>query len=137
MREDILMLLPPFARNRLYMYPVPDQGPLANRRDCHWTAFNFFNDPPDDKFVNPQSVLDARNNDYVLIPGQPMMGDIAMFMAGTSIIHSCVYIADDFYFTKNGPSFISPWVLMRREDIRAFFPAYENLTIEHYRLKKN
>jgi hypothetical protein len=135
---DVALLLPPFARDRLYMYPLPSANPIAMHRDCHWSAFNFFNDTPDDRFADPAKVRAELDANYMLSEKTPRLGDIGMLSTADSrIIHSRVYIADDLYFSKNGPSHISPWVLMRMPDIKNLFPAYENLTVQHYRLKKN
>ena len=50
LRIDVAHLLPPFARRRLYSYPNPATYSPAQAPDCYWTALNFFNDPPDDRF---------------------------------------------------------------------------------------
>ena len=137
MRIDISLLLPPFARNRLYMYPLPSSNPVAMHRDCHWTAFNFFSETPDDKFADPAKIKAQLDTSYGLISDTPRLGDIAMFNTPDDrVVHSCVYIADDLYFSKNGPSHISPWVLMRLADVKALFPAYDELAVKHYRLLK-
>ncbi len=137
MRIDVSLLLPPFARNRLYMYPLPSSNPVAMHRDCHWTAFNFFSEIPDDKFTDPAKVKAQLETSYGLISDAPRLGDIAMLNTPDDrIVHSCVYIADDLYFSKNGPSHISPWVLMRLADVKALFPAYDGLAVKHYRLLK-
>ena len=137
MRVDIALLLPPFARNRLYMYPLPSLNPAAMHRDCHWTAFNFFSDMPDDKYADPAKVKSQLVMNYAPISDAPRLGDIALLNTSDDrIVHSCVYIADDLYFSKNGPSHISPWVLMRLADVKALFPAYDGLAVKHYRLLK-
>ena len=134
---DVALLLPRFARDRLYMYPRSNSSPIAMHRDCHWSAFNFFNDSPDDRFADPAQVKTELDANYALTTQPTQLGDIGMLTTSDNrIIHSCVYIADDFYFSKNGPSHISPWVLMRMADIKKLFPAYDNLTVQHYRMKK-
>ena len=44
-------LLPPFARGRLFTSPVPSK-PGDVPEDCHWSALNFFNTTPDDRFAD-------------------------------------------------------------------------------------
>jgi hypothetical protein len=98
---------------------------------------NFFNEPPDDRYDNPEVVRATVQNDYYPVPGSPTFGDLVLFSApGFGIIHSAVYVADDILFTKGGPSFTSPWLLMTKNEVLAAFPAYEDLNVSYCRLKK-
>lgn len=45
---SLLYLLPKFARERLYTFPMPTQTG-DTQMDCHWTALNFLNETPDDR----------------------------------------------------------------------------------------
>ncbi len=138
MQVETLVLMPPFVRANLYRYPAQSDSAVAQHRDCHWSAFNFFNEVADDRFVDPEKIKETLNADYRLVEGAPQLGDIGMLSTPDNrTVLSSVFIADDIYFTKNGPSHISPWVLMKIKDIQALFPAYEQLEIKHYRLKKN
>jgi hypothetical protein len=68
--------------------------------------------------------------------GKPTFGDIIMFTKPDgSIIHSCVFIADDIVYTKNGASPNAPWILMSLSDVVAFYPSNEPLDIQYYRAK--
>lgn len=49
---NIVWLLPPFARLRLYTFPYALKDPTAARQDCFFTSLNFFNDPPDTNFFD-------------------------------------------------------------------------------------
>lgn len=132
----ITLLLPPFARARLYTYPMPG-GPQSKRHDCHWTAMNFFNDPPDERFVDANAIVSAIGKDYYPLPGPPALGDLVLFSApDQTIVHSAIYVADDIVFTKNGPHFTSPWLLMTEAEVMASFPAYDKLNVTYHRLKK-
>ena len=51
------------------------------------------------------------------------------------VIHSCVYIADNIVFTKNGSASSSPWILMDLEDVIAFYSSEKPLDIQRYRRK--
>ncbi len=35
--------------------------------------------------------------------------------------HSCVHLADNLVFTKNGRNRLSPWVIMRLEDVKKVY----------------
>ncbi|MFO1514612.1 MAG: hypothetical protein U1F83_17160, partial [Verrucomicrobiota bacterium] len=49
---SLVYFLPPFARERLYTFPMPPRaGEPA--MDCHWSSLNFFSDQPEDRFGDP------------------------------------------------------------------------------------
>lgn len=135
---DIVHLLPRFARSRLYSYPSPDEPGSMSYMDCHWTVLNFFNQEPDPRFQDIAEVGMAFRSNYHPVTGRPRYGDIYLFtQANGDVIHSCVYIADNIVFTKNGASPSSPWILMKYEDVVAFYPSSQPLDIQRYRLKFN
>jgi len=131
---DISNLLPAFARQRLYRFPDPlpesDLGP-----GCHWSAFNFFNqNTPDDSLHTPAGVEKLLREKYVPATGEPRFGDIILLtLPDGSSIHSAVHIADGIVFTKNGPSLATPYVLSTMEDMLAFYPTSERITLSYYR----
>lgn len=134
---DVSLLLPVFARERLYTYPTPSTNTQGVSRDCHWTALNFFNETPDDRYGRPEVIVSTIEKDYYPVPGNPSFGDLVLVHAlDRTIVHSAVFIADDILFTKNGPSFTSPWLLMTQAEVLASFPAYEKLSVTYCRLKK-
>jgi hypothetical protein len=134
---DVVHLLPPFARALLYTYPVPSETAAAAARDCHWTSLNFFNNPPDDRYLRLDAVRDALLNDYQPYAGEPALGDIVMFFTPEGRgIHSCVYVADGIVFTKNGPSPAVPWLLARLEDVTAYYSVNAPLRTQLYRAKR-
>ncbi len=131
---DVAHLLPRFPRARLYTYPQPTDHPEDGLHDCHWTCLNFFNDPPDEKYADDAIVKQTLETQYVRVVGRPALGDIFVFARPDGkVIHSCVYIADDIVFTKNGSSSIMPWILMNLSDVIAFYPAEPPLTISAFR----
>lgn len=133
---DIIHLLPRLPRSLLYTYPSPNEPGSRTYLDCHWTVLNFFNSRPDERFQEIEAVGDAFRNDYYPISGKPIFGDIIMFARPDgSIIHSCVFIADDIVYTKNGASPNAPWILMSLSDVVAFYPSNEPLDIQYYRAK--
>lgn len=133
---DVAHLLPRFARARLYTYPEPSDHPDDLNHDCHWTSLNFFNDPPDERFADGAVVKRTLEQDYMPIVGRPMFGDVfVLTQPDGTVIHSCVYIADDIVFTKNGYSFSMPWVLMNLSDVVAYYQAGPPLSVRAFRRK--
>ncbi|MBP6507548.1 MAG: hypothetical protein KA257_08275 [Opitutaceae bacterium] len=133
---DIIHLLPRLPRSLLYTYPLPTEPGSRTYLDCHWTVLNFFNAKPDDRFQNIDEVTKAFLNDYYPVTGALTFGDILLFAKPNgAIIHSCVYLADDIVYTKNGASPNAPWILMSLSDVIAFYPSREPLDIQYYRSK--
>jgi hypothetical protein len=115
----ILYFLPPFARERLYTYPLPSQlGDPA--MDCHWSTMNFFNATPDNRFSDPQYTSAYIATNFYPIAKPTAYGDVIMLLDDRDhAIHSAVYLAEDIVFTKNGNNFAQPWMLMRLKDLEA------------------
>jgi hypothetical protein len=121
---SITSLLPPFAATRLYTFPCSWDDPNAGHQDCFFTALNFFRETGDTNFLNPEAVERALESDYAPIKDQPTYGDLVLLMSeGRECMHVCVYIADDFVFTKNGLNTLQPWVLMRLRDMLSYYPS--------------
>ena len=75
--------------------------------------------------------------DYYPTAGTPALGDIVMLLRpGGRGVHSCVYVADDIVFTKNGPSFSTPWQLARLESVIEFYSLIEPLEVRRYRRRE-
>lgn len=112
--------LPPFARLRLYTYPHP-RDPTVMRQDCFWSAMNFFNSTPDDGFFDPGYTQKVLERDYARVRDDSRrFGDLIMLVgANSQALHMCVFIADDFVFTKNGANPQQPWVLMKLSEMLA------------------
>jgi len=79
-------------------------------------------------------VEEVLHRDYVPVTGEPRFGDIILLTLpdGTSI-HSANYIADGIVFTKNGPSLATPFLLSTLEDMLAFYPSGEGITLQYFR----
>jgi hypothetical protein len=133
---DVAHLLPRLARMLLYTYPLPSStdGP---KRDCHWTSLNFLNLETDDRFLDQAIVKKTIETDYYVVPGEMTFGDVLLFFKpDNTLVHSCVYIADNIVFTKNGTSFAMPWILMTLPDVQAFYPSDPPLQMFAFRLKR-
>lgn len=133
---DLVHLLPRLPRSLLYTYPAAEENGSTTFLDCHWTVLNFYNPVPDDRYQHLDAVTQAFARDYYTVTGSRTYGDILMFARPDgSVVHSCLYLADDIVFTKNGASANSPWILMSLPDVVAFYPDTEPLDIQTYRAK--
>ncbi len=135
---DIVHLLPRFARQRLYTYPILAKGVVDPRYDCHWSSMNFWNDPPDNRLGEDPSYAKAvLTRDYESVSEPYEFGDLIFIAnAGNTGIHSAVYIADDIVFTKNGSSITSPWIFMKLPRMLAYYANQgEDLHVLAYRRK--
>lgn len=139
-RIDVAHLLPPRPSGALMSFPLPSTNPEDLHKDCHWTALNFFRDPPDARYSNKDEVRQAYINDYYPVLSDPRYGDILIIKKPDgSIIHSAVVIADDVVYTKNSNLFRDPFILMRIPDMMTEFRAQvgedESLSVAFYRNK--
>lgn len=139
---DVIELLPPFPTGLLYTFPFPGNpldGPLQ-RRDCHWTTFNFFRDKPDPRNSDTRHIFEQLKQDYYQVTGDPRFGDAVLFAKPDgSIIHSAVFLAGDIVFTKNGDTPIHPWMLATIPDLLEQYSFQvapdEKLMVVYYRNK--
>lgn len=116
---SILYFLPPFARQRLYTFPLPAQQGDPSM-DCHWTTMNFFNETPDNRFSDPPYTVEYLKSHYYQIAKPSAYGDrVFLLDKNGNAIHSAVYLADDIVFTKNGNNYTQPWMLMHLKDLLA------------------
>ncbi len=115
---NVICLLPDFPRDHLYSHPFAAPDDKSVRQDCFWSAFNFFNDPPDNRFNDMGYVREVLDRDYYTILEPSQLGDLVLLTTeNKTVIHVAAYVADDLVFTKNGEDFRQPWVLMRMADM--------------------
>jgi hypothetical protein len=124
MSIDISHLLPALARDLLYRYPrltVSDhEKPVLP--NCLWTALNFFNGTPDDRFLDVQFAVDTLVRDYDVVRGEPALGDVVAFTdRDGNLFHVAVYVADGLVFGKNGIAPLSPWSLLPLERLEGHY----------------
>ena len=132
---SLFYLLPRFARDRLYTFPLP---PLPGDpvMDCNWTTLNFGNETPDNRFDDPNYAVPYIVKNYYRITAPSIYGDILLLVNDKNEIkHSAVYLADDLVFTKNGDNFRQPWMLMHIPDLLATYPARPPLKAVYMRRK--
>ena len=133
---DVTQLLPPIARQRIYTYPIPRPDGKTIKRDCYWTAMNFFSEQPDDRFGDVDKVFEALKEDYYRIHGNPQFGDLVIYLGQEQEpIHAAIYIAADVLFTKNGTTVARPWMFIKMEDMKHFYPRTDKKTVFFFRRK--
>ncbi len=129
---DVVHLLPPFARKRINCFPTP-RAPGETQPDCYWSSWNFFNDPPDDRYYNFETWRTELAERCQQVEA-PLFGDLVFLCRPDGIpIHAAVYIADDVVFTKNGSNPRQPWKLMKMEDMLARYATDYVLRIAYFR----
>lgn len=133
---DIIHLLPSMARRYLYTYPAMELAIMGRMPDCHWTSLNFFHHYARQYFLDTRLAADHVLSSYDRVEPSYEFGDVLMFLdAQGQAIHSCVYIADDIVFTKNGENLVSPWLLMKLDDVKSiYFPVNEG-SVQGFRMK--
>lgn len=131
---NVSYLFPPFARLRLYTYPQTAANTPDLHEDCFWTAMNFFNEKPDNRFCDPKCILETLRNDYAVVTGERIFGDVLLITEnGSKALHMCVHVADDVVFTKNGAHALQPWVLMRLPEMLRQYSGDALVQIRCYR----
>jgi hypothetical protein len=134
---NIALLLPPMPASRLYTYPFPS---FTQPENCHWTSFNFFRDPPDNRYSELKFLREKLDSDYYPMFTDPRYGDLVFLTKPNGdIVHSAVFIADNVVFTKNGGHFSAPWMFMRMPELvdaySTFVGENEALKVVYYRNK--
>tara|TARA_R110002049_G_scaffold27321_2_gene94142 strand:+ start:302443 stop:303729 length:1287 start_codon:yes stop_codon:yes gene_type:complete len=133
---DLVHLLPPFARERIYTYPGTANGNLVVKRNSHWTALNFFGETPDDRFASIGQVGETLMNDYYPISGEPCFGDLVCLTdRNGDLFHTAVYLADEIVYTKNGHRVSRPWMLLSIDEMIHYYPRAEPPMIRYFRRK--
>lgn len=116
---DIVHLLPDVPRNLLYRYSIFE----GKGHDCMWTSFNFMNEMVDERLsIEAYRKPYFRQNYHYVDVGDLRFGDIILLTTDSEyLVHSCVYIADDIVFTKNGDSRMRPWKLDTLANVREVY----------------
>lgn len=133
---DITHFLPTLMRQRAYTFPDMELGLKGRFPDCHWTSLNFFNQIPQDYYLDTRLAANHLTQNYQTVEAPYKYGDVLCFLDGGEGLHTCVYIADDMVLTKNGDGILAPWVLMQIKDVSAIYRRSPNTRIQGYRLKR-
>lgn len=119
---DILHLLPPLPRKLLYTYPDISYTTEGRLPDCHWTSLNFFNLRPQPFLLDSRLATSLVKQDFDKVEAPYRYGDVLMFITPDGrAVHSATYLADDILFTKNGSNLLTPWLLMRLQDLSKLY----------------
>lgn len=137
-RLGLSHVIPALARKLLYTYPGPELFRNGILPDCHWTSLNFFNYEPHDYLLDSRLATSSVIEGFEPIEAPYRYGDILFFVDAEKgdAFHSCVYLADDIVFTKNGRNQLSPWILMKIDEVKRIYLYRGNGRIQGYRHKK-
>lgn len=135
---DILHLLPAMPRKYVMTYPDFSLGLEGTFPDCHWTSLNFFNYTVEPYLLDSRLATTAVLERFNPVEPPYRFGDILFFLDADTgdAFHSCVHIADDIVFTKNGRNLLSPWIFTKVEDVRKVYLFDGNGRIQGFRNKK-
>ncbi len=126
---DIIHLLPPLAREFMNVYARTPYG--APSASCYWTALNFHELQPDSRLlVTPQErfeqmplVWEKLRRAYRRVEQAEQIGDLIAYRdkSNGDLRHVCSFVAAGVVFSKNGFGSVSPWCLMRLDDVDALY----------------
>jgi hypothetical protein len=131
-------ILPALPRKLLYTYPGEELSRHGMLPDCHWTSLNFYNYEPHEYLLNSQLATSSVLEKFKPIKAPYRYGDILFFIDNENgdAFHSCVFLADDIVYTKNGRNPLSPWVLMKISEVEKVYLFGRNGQIQGYRHKE-
>ncbi len=133
---NLSYFLPPFARLRLYTYPQREDPRAAERNDI-WTAMNFFNKEPEDRFLSADSAAQILMTDYTRVASKDkQFGDTIVFVAQNRILHMGTFLAEDFVFTKRASGPFEPWVIIKVKELITASLQHRPFEIRVYRRNK-
>ncbi|MFT5471107.1 MAG: hypothetical protein ACI8UO_006240 [Verrucomicrobiales bacterium] len=138
-RLDLAHLLPPTPRKHLNLFPILEDGRRGRFPDAYWTALNFLNFYPAPIYQDTSTV-----DTYVRQRYRPLdqresfqFGDLILVIrqANNRAVHSCVYLADNLVYTKNGSQIFEPWVVQTIGDMLAHHRLGDQLGVVGWRDK--
>jgi hypothetical protein len=133
---DLVHLLPPLPRKVLYTYPDLSMAVDGVLPDCHWTALNFFNYNPETLYLDEFFAASKLMSGFDQIEPPYRFGDVLVFVTEEmNAHHSCIYVAADIVYTKNGRSMYAPWTMLHLKDVESTYPDFEGkpLRIQGFR----
>ncbi|WP_395740347.1 hypothetical protein [Prosthecobacter sp.] len=133
----IVHVLPALARKLLYTYPGLDMAKHGVMPDCHWTSLNFFNYEPHEYLLDARLATSQVLEQFTPVEPPYQFADVLFFLDNTTgdAFHSCVHLADNIVYTKNGRNILSPWVIMRLEDVKKIYLYKGNGRVQGFRRK--
>ncbi len=134
---DVVHLLPPLPQKLLNTYLDHVYFGEGEVPDCHWSSLNFFKSVEEPFFLHSQFASTAFLERYQTIKPPYHFGDILAIVSGNGkASHSCVYIADDVVFTKNGKNILAPWVFQSLAHVKMTFLFDNNCKMVGFRSRK-
>ncbi len=119
---DILHLLPALPRKLLYTYPGDEFTTHSRLPDCHWTTLNFFNYQAQNYYLDSELAASAILENFTEVSTPYRFGDILLFIDDRGdAFHSCIYLADDIVYSKNGSNGLLPWGLSQIGDLEKMY----------------
>lgn len=133
----LVHVLPALVRKLLYTFPGLDMAKYGVMPDCHWTSLNFFNFEPHNYLLDARLATSQVLEQFNPVEPPYQYGDILFFLDNTTgdAFHSCVHLADNIVYTKNGRNILSPWLLMRLEDVKKVYLYRGNGRVQGFRRK--
>ncbi|MBL9134196.1 MAG: hypothetical protein JNG86_23480 [Verrucomicrobiaceae bacterium] len=130
-------VLPSLARKLLYTYPGLDMAKNGLLPDCHWTSLNFFNFEPHQYLLDSRLATSQVLEQFLPVEAPYQFGDVLFFLDSTTgdAFHSCVHLADQLVYSKNGRNILSPWVIMTLEDVKKVYLYRGNGRVQGFRRK--
>ena len=136
---DISHVIPALPRKLVYNYQSPSFATKGIFPDCHWTSLNFFNYEPHEYLLDSRLATSKVLDDYLPVDPPYAYGDILFFLREDdgNAFHSCLFLADDLVFTKNGRNQLIPWIISTLKDVSSIYLASTPGSIQAYRRKDN
>lgn len=136
---DISHVIPALPRKLIYNYQSPSFATKGIFPDCHWTSLNFFNDEPHDYLLDSKLATNKVLESYRPVEPPYAYGDILFFLREDdgNAFHSCLFLADDLVFTKNGRNQLIPWIISTLKDVSGIYLSSTPGYIQAYRRKDN
>jgi hypothetical protein len=135
---DVNHFLAALPRKLLFTYPDTSMLKEGILPDCHWSSLNFFNYESQSYLLDSRMATSAVLERFSPVEAPFKYGDILFLLDAKTgdAFHSCVYIADDIVFTKNGRNVVSPWVMMKISDVSRIYLHDGNGRLQAYRNKQ-
>ncbi len=133
---DLTHLLPLIPRQLVYSYVSPNIERTGQTPNCHWTSLNFFNYTRQNILLDLKLATSTVLDNYEQVSPPYAFGDVLFFLtAQGDAFHSCVFVADNLVFTKNGENEIMPWLLTRLDDVKQLYGREPGYRIQAFRRK--
>ena len=116
-------MLPALVRKLLYTYPGMDLAKNGTFPDCHWTSLNFFNYDAHEYLLDSRLATNSVLENFTPVEPPYQYGDVLFFLSNATgdAYHSCVHLADNLVYTKNGRNLLSPWLIMKLDDVKKIY----------------